>query len=202
MQRDPINCPSCGAEFDPLALVRPRRARAAASQAKAKAEEKAAAPEEENADEEDLLAADDNDEALEVDDDIDLGDDGDDDLCHRLRGTVLKGVPDELPEPRVLRQHVGGDQHHPTHTERKPQPREYVGQGRRQHDLEQPLLPIELQNLGYIQVVRVDRCHANRRVDQRRPQRAQSNGDRRTRGAARGDNTGPANTETASGAMD
>ena len=43
MQRDPIVCPSCEAEFDPLALVRPRRARAAAaSQAKAKAKAKAA----------------------------------------------------------------------------------------------------------------------------------------------------------------
>lgn len=80
MQRDPINCPSCGAEFDPLALVRPRRARAAASQAKAKAEEKAAAPEEASADEEDLLVADDDEDTLDVDDDIDLGDEGDDDL--------------------------------------------------------------------------------------------------------------------------
>lgn len=79
MQRDPIVCPSCEAEFDPLALVRPRRARAAAaSQAKAKAA--AAAPLEEAAeadDAEDAVA----DEALEIDDAaIDLDDDDDDDI--------------------------------------------------------------------------------------------------------------------------
>ena len=79
MKKDPIVCPSCEAEFDPLALVRPRRARAAAaSQAKAKAEEKAAVPEEAVAEEDDLLA--DDDDALEVDDDLDLGDDDDSDI--------------------------------------------------------------------------------------------------------------------------
>lgn len=80
MQRDPIICPSCEAEFDPLALVRPRRARAAASQAKAKAEEKAAGSEETASEDEELLADDNDDDALEVDDDINLGDDGDEDL--------------------------------------------------------------------------------------------------------------------------
>ena len=73
MQREPIICPSCEAEFDPLALVRPRRARAAAaSQAKAKA----AKPETPEAEE--SLA----DEAeLQIDDDdIDLGDDDSDDI--------------------------------------------------------------------------------------------------------------------------
>ena len=80
MQRDPIICPSCEAEFDPLALVRPRRARAAASQAKAKAEEKAAVSEETASEDEELLADDNDDDALEVDDDINLGDDGDEDL--------------------------------------------------------------------------------------------------------------------------
>ena len=80
MQRDPIICPSCEAEFDPLALVRPRRARAAASQAKAKAEEKAAGSEETASEDEELLVDDNDDDALEVDDDINLGDDGDEDL--------------------------------------------------------------------------------------------------------------------------
>ena len=80
MQRDPIICPSCEAEFDPLALVRPRRARAAASQAKAKAEEKAAGSEETAPKDEELLVDDNDDDALEVDDDINLGDDGDEDL--------------------------------------------------------------------------------------------------------------------------
>lgn len=78
MQREPIVCPSCEAEFDPLALVRPRRARAAASQAKAKAAEKAV-PEEAAVDDEDALV---DDDALDVDVDvdIDLEDDDDDDL--------------------------------------------------------------------------------------------------------------------------
>ena len=80
MQRDPIICPSCEAEFDPLALVRPRRARAAASQTKAKAEEKAAGSEETASEDEELLVDDNDDDALEVDDDINLGDDGDEDL--------------------------------------------------------------------------------------------------------------------------
>ena len=80
MQRDPIICPSCEAEFDPLALVRPRRARAAASQAKAKAEEKAAGSQETASENEGLLVDDNDDDALEVDDDINLGDDGDEDL--------------------------------------------------------------------------------------------------------------------------
>lgn len=80
MQRDPIICPSCEAEFDPLALVRPRRARAAASQAKAKAEEKAAGSEETASEDEELLVDDNDDDALEVDNDINLGDEGGEDL--------------------------------------------------------------------------------------------------------------------------
>ena len=78
MQRDPIICPSCETEFDPLALVRPRRARAAANEAKAKVKEKAA-PEGTVAEEGELLV-DEDDDALAVEDDIDLGDDGEDDL--------------------------------------------------------------------------------------------------------------------------
>ena len=76
MQREPIVCPSCEAEFDPLAMVRPRRARAvAASQAKAKAA--AAAPLAEAAESDD--AEETADDALEVDDAaIDLDDDDDD----------------------------------------------------------------------------------------------------------------------------
>jgi uncharacterized protein (TIGR02300 family) len=89
MQRNPIACPSCEAEFDPLALVRPRRARAAAaSQAKAKAAAAAAAaaPALEETSEndsselvtDDPLATDDDELELEEDDEI-LPDDDDDD---------------------------------------------------------------------------------------------------------------------------
>lgn len=85
MQRDPIVCPSCEAEFDPLALVRPRRARAAAaSKAKAAAAPPDEAPETETAEEtveEDALEIDDAAIDLDDDDDDDIipGDDDDDD---------------------------------------------------------------------------------------------------------------------------
>lgn len=88
MQRNPIACPSCEAEFDPMALVRPRRARAAAaSQAKAKAAAAAAAPALEEtpangSDElviDDPLATDDDEIELEDDDDDDILPDDDDD---------------------------------------------------------------------------------------------------------------------------
>ena len=93
MQRDPINCPSCGVEFDPLALVRPRRARAAASQAKTKAQEKAIP--EESVTEEDELLVDENDESLVVDDDIDLDNEADDDmLSENVDGSGLDEDPD------------------------------------------------------------------------------------------------------------
>jgi len=76
MQRDPIVCPTCETEFDPLALVRPRRARAAASQAKAKAEgnkKPAKKTSEESGD--DLIV----DDGIDMDDDdIDLIEDDED----------------------------------------------------------------------------------------------------------------------------
>jgi uncharacterized protein (TIGR02300 family) len=92
MQRNPIACPSCEAEFDPLALVRPRRARAAAAASQAKAKAKAAAaaaaavPALEETSEndssepvtDDPLATDDDELELEEDDEI-LPDDDDDD---------------------------------------------------------------------------------------------------------------------------
>ena len=75
MQRDPIVCPSCEAEFDPLALVRPRRARAAAA---SKAKAAAAKPIDEAAETGDTDEVADDD-ALEIDDAaIDLDDDDDD----------------------------------------------------------------------------------------------------------------------------
>ncbi len=78
MKRDPIICPNCGAEFDPLALVKSRRARAAATnQAKAGTNSLVDNSAETNApsDEEDIGI----NEEIDVDsDEIDLGDDGDD----------------------------------------------------------------------------------------------------------------------------
>ena len=76
MQRAPIVCPSCEAEFDPLALVRPRRARAAAAASQAKAKVAAAAVPEVEVEEEVV-----EDDAIEIDDAaIDLDDDDDDDI--------------------------------------------------------------------------------------------------------------------------
>ena len=70
MQRDPIICPSCETVFDPLALVRPKRARAAANRAKTKAQNKPI-PNEEAEDQDELLIEGDED-AIDIDDDIDL----------------------------------------------------------------------------------------------------------------------------------
>ena len=68
MQRDPIVCPKCGAELDPLALVRPRRARAAAaSKAKAAAAERAAEVETDDLDD---VVVDDDDDAISSDPDV------------------------------------------------------------------------------------------------------------------------------------
>ena len=53
--------------------------------------------------------------------------------CERA---VLELVPDELAEARILRQHLGRDQHHPAHAERQPQAGEDQRQRRRQHELE------------------------------------------------------------------
>ena len=60
MKRDPIICPSCETEFDPLALVRPKRARAAVNRAKAKSQNKPI-PNEEAEDQDALLIGGDED---------------------------------------------------------------------------------------------------------------------------------------------
>ncbi len=78
MQRDPIICPSCETVFDPLALVRPKRARAAANRAKAKAQNKPI-PNEEAEDQDELLIEGDED-AIDIDDDIDLDGENADEL--------------------------------------------------------------------------------------------------------------------------
>ncbi|MEE2995720.1 MAG: TIGR02300 family protein [Pseudomonadota bacterium] len=78
MQRHPIICPSCGTEFDPLALVRPRRARAAAAHTKSKAEEKPVP--EEAAAEDDGLLVDEGDDVMDVGSDLDLSEDADGDI--------------------------------------------------------------------------------------------------------------------------
>ena len=105
MQRNPIACPSCEAEFDPLALVRPRRARAAAaSQAKAKAAAAAAAPALEETSEndsselvtDDPLATDDNELELEEDDDILSDDDDDPDVTEVLGKAKDDGTSNDI----------------------------------------------------------------------------------------------------------
>ena len=108
MQRNPIACPSCEAEFDPLALVRPRRARAAASQAKAKAAAAAAAaaavPALEETSEndssepvtDDPLATDDDELELEEDDDIISDDDDDPDVTEVLGKAKDDGTNNDI----------------------------------------------------------------------------------------------------------
>ena len=73
LKRDPIICPNCNTEFDPLALVRPRRTRMAAKTKKEVKSEKIT--EAETADDELLLEED--LEAVEIDDSLNLDDDED-----------------------------------------------------------------------------------------------------------------------------
>ena len=88
MQRDPIICPSCETIFDPMALVRPKRARAAANQSKAKAENKPI-QNEDSVDQDELLVEGAED-ALDVSDDIDLdGEDADELLDENEEGSVI-----------------------------------------------------------------------------------------------------------------
>src|ERR1700674_2365748 len=68
------------------------------------------------------------------------------DLGERRRGSVLELVPNELPQPRILRQHLGGDQNHPSHAQRKTQPGEDQRQGRWQHELDDRLRPAEAKH--------------------------------------------------------
>ena len=93
--REQIVCPSCGAAFDPEAVLKSRRARVAVP-----AEPKKAAPvEDEDEDDEDL----DEDETLDNDDDDDdddadvdeLGEDGDDPIAGPARTTALDGESED-----------------------------------------------------------------------------------------------------------
>ena len=89
MQRDPIICPSCETVFDPLALVRPKRARAAANQAKGKAQNKTMPNEE--AENENGLLIDGEEDAIDISDDIDLdNDDADELLAENEDGSELE----------------------------------------------------------------------------------------------------------------
>ena len=88
MQRDPIICPSCETIFDPMALVRPKRARAAANQSKAKAENKPI--QNEDSVDQDGLLVEGAEDALDVSDDIDLdGEDADELLDENEEGSVI-----------------------------------------------------------------------------------------------------------------
>ena len=88
MQRDPIICPSCETIFDPMALVRPKRARAAANQSKAKVENKTI-QNEDSVDQDELLVEGAED-ALDVSDDLDLDGEGADELLdENEEGSVI-----------------------------------------------------------------------------------------------------------------
>jgi uncharacterized protein (TIGR02300 family) len=84
MQKHPIVCPSCEAVFDPEAVLRPRRSRAAPEPAAPKpAPVKAAAGD------------DDDDDDLGLDDDDDVVDLDDDDVDDALEDTSDLGDEDE-----------------------------------------------------------------------------------------------------------
>ena len=58
------------------------------------------------------------------------------DAGEEMGGPVLELIPDELAETRVLRQHFGGDQHHPAHAQGQTQ----AGEDERQRDWQHQLL--------------------------------------------------------------
>ena len=84
-----------------------------------------------------------------------------------------------FPRPGFLRQHFSRDQHHPAHTQRQPEAGEDQRQRGWQHHAGDGPQCRQLQNPADIHQVLVDRGHAERRVDQRRPHRAQRHGHRR-----------------------
>jgi len=75
----------------------------------------------------------------------------DHDPRQRLFAAVLELVPYEFAEAGVLRQHFGGDQHHPAHTQRKAHTREDIGDRRRQHELGQLGTPRQPQHPANVQ---------------------------------------------------
>lgn len=86
MCKDPIVCPSCEAVFDPEAVLRPRRSRAAPEPVKPKPVPVKAAAKDDDDDDDDLLLDDDEDV-------VDLDDDDDDDDA--LEDTSDLGDEDE-----------------------------------------------------------------------------------------------------------
>lgn len=110
MQRDPIICPSCETVFDPLALVRPKRARAAANQAKGKAQSKTM-PNEESENENELLI-DDEEGAIDISDDIDLdNNDADELLAENEDGSEIES---STVVSEALEHASGSDRDHDT----------------------------------------------------------------------------------------
>ena len=73
--------------------------------------------------------------AIQQETDEAYGHHGHHDAGQGLAAAVLELIPDELAQPGVLGQHLGGDQHHPAHTEREAHAGEDEGQGGRQDDL-------------------------------------------------------------------
>ena len=102
LRQDPIICPACGAKFDPLAMLRPRRGRAAAAIVQETKAPVAAAPTEdagvgveidndvaEDVEDEDSLESvesDDEEDEDVIEDASELGEDGDD------MSKVIEGV--------------------------------------------------------------------------------------------------------------
>jgi len=97
MMRDPIACPKCGVTFDPEQMVRLKRSRNAAPDAKAKVAAVETKPKPKSA-EDDLedVAIDDSDD-LDADDDDSVlvdDDDDDDDLDEIVDGVGKEGADD------------------------------------------------------------------------------------------------------------
>src|SRR5258706_4292860 len=97
------------------------------------------------------------------------GEDGDDDV---LDLEVVPFVPDPETDADAAGEHLGGDDDQPRHADREAHAGDHVRQHRREEDLGEHLPLGEVQHPRHVQVVLRDLPHADRGVDDHRPQAA------------------------------
>ena len=90
-------------------------------------------------------------------------------------------LPEEPADARRARQHLAGDDDQPGDAEAEPIAGEHVRQRRRHDDLREGRELRQPEHLGDVPVVLRDRAHAHHRVDDRRPHRADGDGEERGR---------------------
>src|SRR5258706_2672304 len=97
------------------------------------------------------------------------GEDGDDDV---LDLEVVPFVPHPEADADPAGEHLGGDDHQPGDTDRQAHAGDHVRQHRREQDLGEHLPLGEVQHPRHVEVVLRDLAHADRGVDDHRPEAA------------------------------